>query len=59
MGVSPRFVADVWRKHKGDILDPLNKDLYMVVKKKPGFGRLRKISIAELPLRVKAVLFHF
>jgi hypothetical protein len=40
LGVSPRFVADVWQKHKGDILDPLNKDLYMVVKKKPGSGRL-------------------
>ena len=47
LGVSPRFVADVWRKHKGDILDPLNKDLYMVVKKKLGSGRLRKISILE------------
>jgi len=33
LGVSPRFVADVWQKHKGDILDPLNKDLYMVVKR--------------------------
>ena len=48
LGVSPRFVADVWRKHKGEILDPFNKDLYMVVKKKPGSGRLQKISIAEL-----------
>jgi len=36
LGVSPRFVADVWRKHNGDILDPFNKDLYVVVKKKPG-----------------------
>jgi hypothetical protein len=41
LGVSPS------QKHKGDILDPLNKDLYMVVKKKPGSGRLRKISILE------------
>jgi hypothetical protein len=40
LGVSPRFVADVWRKHKGDILDPLNKDLYMLVKNKTGSGRL-------------------
>ena len=31
----------------------------MAVKKKPGSGRLRKISIAELHLRVKAVPFHF
>jgi len=59
LGVSPRFVADVLRKIKGDIHDPLNKDLYMVVKKKPGSGRLRKISIADLHLRVKAVPFHF
>ncbi len=59
LGVSPRFVADVWRKHKGDILDPLNKDLYMLVKNKMGSGRLRKISIVELHIRVKAVPFHF
>jgi hypothetical protein len=59
LGVSPRYVADVWQKHKGDILDLLNKDLYMLVKNKTGSGLLRKISIAELQLRVKAVPFHF
>ena len=59
LGVSPKFVDDVWRKHKGDILNLLNKDLYMVVKKKPGSGRLWKISIAELHLRVKVFPFHF
>ena len=34
LGVSPRYVGDVWRMHKKDILDPLNKDLYMSVKNK-------------------------
>ena len=46
--VSPRYVADVWRWHKEDILDPLNKDLYMSVKHKKGVGKPRKLSIAEL-----------
>ena len=47
------------KMHKGDILDPLNKDLYMSVKNKTGSSHLRNISIAELHMRVKAVPFHF
>jgi hypothetical protein len=36
--VSPRYVSDVWRKHKEEILDPLNKDIYVSKKhqKVPG-----------------------
>jgi hypothetical protein len=31
LGVSPRYVGDVWKKHKENILDPLNKDLYVSI----------------------------
>ena len=59
LGVSPRYVGDVSKKHKEDILDPLNKDLYVSVKQLKGSGRHRKISVLELHSRVKAVPFHF
>ena len=59
MGVSPRYVSDVWKKHKEDILDPLNKDLYVSVKQLKGSGRHRKISVLELHSHVKADPFHF
>ena len=29
LGVSQRYVSDVWKTHKEDILNPLNKDLYV------------------------------
>jgi hypothetical protein len=57
--VSPRNVADVWRQHKEDILDPLNKDLYESLKHKQGVENPRKISIVELQTRVRAVPYHF
>jgi len=57
--VSPRYVSDVWKKHKEDILDPLNKDLNVSVKQLKGSGRHGKISVLELHLHVKAVSFHF
>ena len=59
LGVSPRYVGDAWKKHKEDILYPLNKDLYVSVKQLKGSGRRRKISVLELHSRVKAVPFHF
>ncbi len=59
LGVSPRYVSDVWRKHKEEILDLLNKDIYMSVKHQKVPGHPRKVSIAELHVRVKAVPFHF
>jgi hypothetical protein len=52
-------LADVWRRHKEDNLDRLNKYLYMSVKHKKGVGKPQKISIAELHTRVRAVPFHF
>ena len=39
MQVSPRYVADVWRRHKEDILDPLNKDLYVSLQQKKRDGK--------------------
>ena len=59
MGVSPRYVSDVWKKHNEDILDPLNNDLNVSVKQLKGSGRHGKISVLELHLHVKAVSFHF
>ncbi len=58
LGVSPRYVGDVWKKHKEDILYPLNKDLYVSVKQLKGSGRRRKISVLELHSHVKAVPFN-
>ena len=57
--VSPRYVGDVWKKHKEDSLDPLNKDLYVSVKQLKGSGCHKKISVLELHSCVKAVPFHF
>jgi len=59
LGVSPRYVSDVWRKHKKEILDPLNKDIYVSVKQQKGSGHPQKVSVVELHARVKAVPFHF
>ena len=55
LGVSPRFVADVWRKHKGEILDPLNK----ACKEETGIWSSSKDFNCGTSLRVKAVPFHF
>jgi hypothetical protein len=44
LGLSPRYLSDVWKKHKEDILDPLNKDLYVSVKQLKGSGRHRPFS---------------
>jgi hypothetical protein len=33
-GVSPRYVSDVWRKHKEEILDPLNTTSPVIIEKK-------------------------
>jgi hypothetical protein len=52
-------ITDVWRKHKEEILDPLNKDIYVSVKHQKVPGHPRKVSVAELHARVKAVPFHF
>ena len=59
LGVSPRYVGDVWRKYKEQILDMLNKDLIESLKHRVGAGAPRRISIEELQNRVKAVLFSF
>jgi hypothetical protein len=59
LGVSPRYVADVWRKYKKQILDTLNEDLIESLKHRKGAGPPRRISIEDLQTRVKAVPFGF
>ena len=59
LGVSPRYVGDVWRKYKEQILDTLNHDLMESLKHRKGAGPPRRISIEDLQTRVKAVPFRF
>ncbi len=59
LGVSPWCVGHIWRKHNQDILDTVNCDLGNSLKRLPGSGRPRKISVVELYAKVKAVPFHF
>jgi hypothetical protein len=57
--VSSRYVGDVLKKHKEEILNPLNKDIYVCIKYQNGPGHPQKVSVAELHVHVKAVPFHF
>ncbi len=57
-GVSPFYVGTIWRKHNQDILDTVNRDLVRSLNSLPRSGRPRKISVAELYEKVKAVPFH-
>ena len=54
LGVSWRYVADIWRKHKESILDAL-VDLKRALAHKKGAGAPRRISIEDLHRRVGAV----
>ena len=56
LGVSWRYVADIWRKHKESILDAL-VDLKRALAHKKGAGAPRRISIEDLHRRVGAVPF--
>jgi len=58
-GASPCCVGTIWRKHKQDILDTVNRDLVKILKTLPGSGRHRKISVVELCAKEKAVPFHY
>ena len=58
-GVSPKYVGKIWRKHNQDILDTANRDLVKSLKALPRSGRPRKISVAELYEKVKAVPFQY
>ena len=58
-GVSDVYVAKLWRKHKQDILDSVNRDLVMSLKRLSGSGGQRKISVVELYEKVKAVPFQY
>ena len=59
-GVSPYNVGTIiWRKHKQDILDTVNRDLVKSLQTLPGSGHRRKIYVVELYAKVKAVPFHF
>ena len=57
--MSPYYVGTIWRKHKQDILDTVNRDLVKSLQTLPGSGRRRKISVVELYAKVKAVPFNF
>jgi hypothetical protein len=59
LGVSPRYVSNVWRKHKEEILDPLNKKFNVSVKHQKLPGHPQKVSVGELHSHVKAVPLHF
>jgi hypothetical protein len=59
LGVSPRYVGDIWRKHKNEIIDPLNTALMKSLKHRKGAGAPWRISIKDFQARVKAVPFHF
>jgi len=52
-------VGTIWRKHKQDILDTVNRYLAKSLQTLPGSGRRRKISVVELYAKVEAVPFHF
>ena len=58
-GVSTDYVSKIWKKHKQDILDTANCDLVKSLKRLPGTGRPRKISITELQEKVKAIPFQY
>ena len=59
LGVSPRYVGDIWRRHKDAIVDSLRHDLREELKHKKGAGKPRLITIGELHERVWNVEFHF
>jgi hypothetical protein len=58
-GVSKIYVRKLWRKHKQDILDTINRDLVKSLKRLPGSGGQRKISVVELYEKMKAVPFQY
>jgi hypothetical protein len=58
-GVTPGYVGRCWRKYKQDILDTADQDLVKTLKRLPSSGCARKISVAELHERVKAVPFQY
>ena len=58
-GVSDLYVAELWRKHKQDILDTVNRDLDKSLKQLSGSGHPQKISVVELYEKVKAVPFQY
>ena len=55
LGVSWRYVADIWRKHKESILNSACVDLKGTLAHKKGAGAPRRISIEDLHRRVRAV----
>ncbi len=57
--VTPGYVIRCWRKYKQGILDTENRDLVKSLKWLPGSGHARKISVAELHKKVKAVPFQY
>jgi hypothetical protein len=59
LGVSPRYVGDIWRHHKDAIVDSLRHDLREELKHKKGAGKPRCITIGELHERVRNIEFHF
>ena len=58
LGVSPRYVGDLWRKHKEKILNTIMYDLRHCLAHKKGAGAPRRVSVADLHERVRAVPFN-
>ncbi len=59
LGVLPRYVGDIWRRHKGAIVDSLIHDLMEELKHKKGAGAPRRISVEELHAQVRSVEWNF
>ncbi len=57
LGVSWRYVADIWKKHKESIHNSACVDLKGALAQKKGAGVPRCISIEDLHCRVRAVPF--
>jgi hypothetical protein len=53
LDVSPRYVGDIWQRHKDAIVDSLRHDLKESLKHKKVPGRPRRITIEELHARVR------
>ena len=59
LGGSPRYVGDIWRQRKKEIMNSLNTDLMKSLKHRKGAGAPRRISVEDLQARVKALPFNF
>ena len=57
LGVSPRYVGDVWYKYKESLLNTVGKDLVAEVKHKQGGEKPRIVTIEQLHEHVRSIPF--